>query len=270
MSRTTERTMGPARTTAHSSAGRRRERLTSPRRFLASSRLRLEAAVGRVLVRGRRTSSSDSLSRTIAGSPSSGSAWMNPDAGAENRPPHEGQLPSGTYLLTGLASFIHYGAHIDGFRLAWFDLFTKNRALSEALCRTIVSRAYYAAYHLARAYTVELGFPETDKHRFLSDALSASGEPSVKQAGDLLRVLLRARGRADYELAKPNVITNNDGALRVQPLSSYWSVLLFETISPAADKTVASYEHGCSNLDTRNGTQPALTPNGTVVTDLNP
>jgi hypothetical protein len=34
---------------------------------------------------------------------------------------HESQLPNGTYLITGLASFIHYGAHIDGFRLLWFD-----------------------------------------------------------------------------------------------------------------------------------------------------
>lgn len=94
----------------------------------------------------------------------------------------------------------------DEFLKLAVDLFSKNRAPSEALCRTIVSRAYYAAYHLARAYTVAPGFPETDKHRFLSDALSASGEPSVKQAGDLLRILLRARGRADYELAKLNVI----------------------------------------------------------------
>jgi hypothetical protein len=34
---------------------------------------------------------------------------------------HESELPNGTYLLTGLASFVHYGAHIDGFRLAWFQ-----------------------------------------------------------------------------------------------------------------------------------------------------
>lgn len=95
----------------------------------------------------------------------------------------------------------------DAFLQLAVELFTRNRVRSEALCRTIVSRAYYAAYHLARAYTVELGFPETDKHRFLSDALSASGEPNVKVAGDLLRVLLRARGRADYELTKPNVVT---------------------------------------------------------------
>jgi uncharacterized protein (UPF0332 family) len=94
----------------------------------------------------------------------------------------------------------------DEFLKLAVDLFTKNRAPSEALSRTIVSRAYYAAYHLARAYTVELGFPETDKHRFLSDALSASGESNVTRAGDLLRYLATARGRADYDLTKPNVI----------------------------------------------------------------
>src|SRR5262249_39496928 len=34
---------------------------------------------------------------------------------------NEASLPEGTMLLTGLASFIHYGAHLDGFRLAWFE-----------------------------------------------------------------------------------------------------------------------------------------------------
>lgn len=34
---------------------------------------------------------------------------------------HENTLPNGTMLITGMASFVHYGAHIDGFRLAWFE-----------------------------------------------------------------------------------------------------------------------------------------------------
>jgi hypothetical protein len=34
---------------------------------------------------------------------------------------NEGRMPDGTLLVTGLASFVHYGAHIDGFRLAWFS-----------------------------------------------------------------------------------------------------------------------------------------------------
>jgi len=33
---------------------------------------------------------------------------------------HEAQLENGTFLITGFASFIHYGAHIDGPRLSWF------------------------------------------------------------------------------------------------------------------------------------------------------
>lgn len=85
------------------------------------------------------------------------------------------------------------------------ELLTKNRTRSEALCRTIVSRAYYSAFHLARSYVVLLGFPATDKHRFLADCLTASGEPSIVRAGDLLKELATARGRADYELAKTHV-----------------------------------------------------------------
>jgi tetratricopeptide (TPR) repeat protein len=34
---------------------------------------------------------------------------------------NEASLPEGTMLLSGLGSFIHYGAHLDGFRLEWFD-----------------------------------------------------------------------------------------------------------------------------------------------------
>jgi hypothetical protein len=34
---------------------------------------------------------------------------------------NQSSLPDGTLLITGLASFVHYGAHIDGFRLEWFE-----------------------------------------------------------------------------------------------------------------------------------------------------
>jgi hypothetical protein len=94
----------------------------------------------------------------------------------------------------------------DDFLKLAIDLFAKSRSPSEALCRTIVSRAYYGAFHVARSYLTGLGFPETDKHRFLADCLQASGEPSVVRAGDLLRILATARGRADYDLTKPHVV----------------------------------------------------------------
>ena len=93
----------------------------------------------------------------------------------------------------------------DEFLALAVELFAKNRAPNEAMCRTIISRAYYGAFHLAREYVVQLGFPETDKHRFLSDSLSASDEPNVMRAGDLLRSLATSRGRADYDLKQPHV-----------------------------------------------------------------
>jgi tetratricopeptide (TPR) repeat protein len=34
---------------------------------------------------------------------------------------HESELDDGALLVTGLASYVHYGAHLDGFRLAWFE-----------------------------------------------------------------------------------------------------------------------------------------------------
>jgi tetratricopeptide (TPR) repeat protein len=34
---------------------------------------------------------------------------------------HENEIDGGALLVTGLASYVHYGAHMDGFRLAWFE-----------------------------------------------------------------------------------------------------------------------------------------------------
>jgi hypothetical protein len=34
---------------------------------------------------------------------------------------HEATMPKGTILVSGIGSFVHYGAHIDGFRLKWFQ-----------------------------------------------------------------------------------------------------------------------------------------------------
>jgi hypothetical protein len=80
--------------------------------------------------------------------------------------------------------------------------FSRRTVPRRALCRTIVSGPT-TRHSIWPAYTVQLGF-ETDKHRFRRRAY-LSGEPSVTRAGDLLRYLATARGRADYDLAKPNV-----------------------------------------------------------------
>jgi uncharacterized protein (UPF0332 family) len=77
---------------------------------------------------------------------------------------------------------------------------------AEADWRTAVSRAYYAAFHVARQLFVDLNFvvPRADRaHQYLVFRLSNSGEPSVEQVGRDLDTLRRLRNRADYDEVPP-------------------------------------------------------------------
>lgn len=84
---------------------------------------------------------------------------------------------------------------------------------TEADWRTAVSRAYYAAFHVARRLLADLRFtvPRADRaHQYLVFRLSNSGEASVEQAGRDLDTLRRLRNRADYDetpaLMKPQAV----------------------------------------------------------------
>lgn len=73
---------------------------------------------------------------------------------------------------------------------------------TEADWRTAVSRAYYAAFHVARHLLADLRFtvPRADRaHQYLVFRLSNSGEAAVEQAGRDLDTLRRLRNRADYD-----------------------------------------------------------------------
>ena len=75
---------------------------------------------------------------------------------------------------------------------------------TEADWRTAVSRAYYAAFHVARRLLADLNFavPRADRaHQFLVFRLSNCGESVVEQAGRDLDTLRRLRNRADYDAA---------------------------------------------------------------------
>jgi uncharacterized protein (UPF0332 family) len=77
---------------------------------------------------------------------------------------------------------------------------------TEADWRTAVSRAYYAAFHVARRLFAALNFtvPRADRARqYLVFRLSNSGEAVVEQAGRHLETLLRLRNRADYDEVPP-------------------------------------------------------------------
>jgi uncharacterized protein (UPF0332 family) len=77
---------------------------------------------------------------------------------------------------------------------------------AEADWRSAVSRAYYAAFHVARLLLRQGGFavPRAERaHAYLFLRLSNSGHPLVEQAGVNLNSLRSTRNRADYDLDRP-------------------------------------------------------------------
>lgn len=89
------------------------------------------------------------------------------------------------------------------------ELFASNRPKSEALCRAIVGRSYYAAYHLSLELLADLGLPRSNDHKIPARWLIESGEPGARRAGHLLEDLYSARRRADYDLGLPRAIAES-------------------------------------------------------------
>ena len=77
---------------------------------------------------------------------------------------------------------------------------------TEAHWRSAVSRAYYAAFHVARLLLEELGF-EVERgdraHAYLTHRLCQCGHPEIGAAGTTLINLRRSRNEADYGLKAP-------------------------------------------------------------------
>lgn len=74
---------------------------------------------------------------------------------------------------------------------------------SEAICRTVISRAYYGAFHLGRAYLTELGIKCGKEHGDVWTCLGSSGVIAAKRVATSLAVLHENRRVADYELNSP-------------------------------------------------------------------
>ena len=97
------------------------------------------------------------------------------------------------------------------------DLANEARALavaargSEARCRTVIGRAYYAAYHaLSQAaaaagyrYTTENNRPPGSHENLILWCRSQKNVPALKMAGRILAGIKTWRVRADYKLIDP-------------------------------------------------------------------
>jgi uncharacterized protein (UPF0332 family) len=88
---------------------------------------------------------------------------------------------------------------------------------TEAEWRSATSRAYYAAFHIARQFFQDAGFTvaRADRaHIYLSRRLLNAGDPHVIKAGSDLNDLRGSRNEADYDLHRP--VTQGMAALQVR------------------------------------------------------
>jgi len=77
--------------------------------------------------------------------------------------------------------------------------------IGPAACRTVVSRAYYGAFHLALALVNEFGFfgRRTDnEHRWVQWHFQNCKLPLAQEIGRALQNLHESRKEADYHLAR--------------------------------------------------------------------
>jgi len=89
------------------------------------------------------------------------------------------------------------------FRTLAFTLVGNN---DEADLRSSISRAYYAAFHVASDFFTALGFrvPNAEQaHAYLWLRLSNCGDPHVVRGGRRLNRLRQQRNLADYDLRQP-------------------------------------------------------------------
>src|SRR4051794_27148912 len=86
------------------------------------------------------------------------------------------------------------------------ELFARDRAPGEVLCRNVIGRAYYGAFHLALAFFADLRLPLPEGHKEPVHWLIGSEEPNAKKAGRLLDDLYEARRHADYKLNLPKAV----------------------------------------------------------------
>lgn len=119
------------------------------------------------------------------------------------------------------------------------------RGTTEADWRASVSRAYYAAFHHARAFFESLEFevPRSDAaHAFFWRRLENSQHASLKSAGSALVQLRRQRNRADYDVNETVIQRDAHAAI----VRSSETIRLIDSLGPndrqAAVEAIKKYE----------------------------
>jgi len=120
---------------------------------------------------------------------------------------------------------------------------------TEAHWRSAVSRAYYAAFHVARLLMGRCGFrvPESDRaHAYLGHRLNNAGHDGASQAGRRLDLLRDLRNEADYDLWRG--LSRGDADARVEMARSVIEALeaaeADDAVLSAITEAMRDYERG--------------------------
>jgi hypothetical protein len=95
-----------------------------------------------------------------------------------------------------------------------------------AAIRTVASRSYYGAFHMALDVLRELQCaPLGDSHGNVRDMLSATGNDAAIDAASALRDMHGARIKADYRLSDTRIETSKFAMLSVETANDFMSQL---------------------------------------------
>lgn len=83
-------------------------------------------------------------------------------------------------------------------------------ATQESRLRSAISRAYYAAFILARNYLRDeesISIPRQEGHKYVIDQFNNDADPTRRGIGESLKRLRYNRNKADYDDTFPNLPT---------------------------------------------------------------
>ena len=94
--------------------------------------------------------------------------------------------------------------------------------------RSLVSRAYYGALHVALEFLGEMDIyipKDANKHERVPDLLDSTGDSDLRKAGSMLNDLREQRNNADYKLDKPQFETEAFATQRLKESDSIITAL---------------------------------------------
>jgi uncharacterized protein (UPF0332 family) len=116
----------------------------------------------------------------------------------------------------------------------------------EAQWRAAISRAYFAAFRVARQLLLKLGFRvplDEQAHRYLWKRLANCGHIDVIRAGNNLSWLRKQRNWADYDLERPlNQATAMDEVLNADQIVELLENVTSSAATGAITHAIKDYE----------------------------